>query len=63
MKTEEKERILTARDRCDQCIAQAWVIVKGINGQLYFCSHHFNLNEKMLKDWAKEIFDEREFLL
>ena len=63
MKTEEKERKITAHDRCDQCLAQAWVIVKGENGELYFCSHHFNSNEKSLKSWAKEILDEREFLM
>jgi hypothetical protein len=63
MKTEEKERKLTVSDRCDQCAAQAWVMVKGKNGELYFCSHHFNTNEKSLQDWAKEIFDERKFLL
>jgi len=63
MKTEEKERKITASDRCDQCLAQAWVIVKNDTGELYFCSHHFNSHESKLKEWAKEILDERNFLV
>lgn len=60
--TEVKEQIITKNDRCDSCNAQAWVIVKGISGELYFCSHHFNKHEDALFNWAFDIIDEREFM-
>lgn len=64
MVTMEKieERVLTAKDRCDRCNAQAWVLVKGIVGELYFCSHHFTKHEEALYDWAYDIVDERDFI-
>mgnify|MGYP003348158757 CR=1 FL=1 len=37
----EKEYILTAHDRCDQCSAQAYIRIKGSTGELYFCGHHY----------------------
>lgn len=61
--TKEKERQLTVFDRCDRCAAQAWVMVKGLQGELYFCSHHFNEHEKAISAWGYEILDEREFLV
>jgi hypothetical protein len=42
MITEEKPQVLTALDRCDQCSARAYVLVRGITGELMFCSHHYN---------------------
>ena len=39
---EEVKYVLTALDRCDRCLAQAWVKASGVNGELLFCSHHYN---------------------
>ena len=58
----EKEYILKAIDRCDSCSAQAYVLVKGVTGELMFCGHHYNKNEKALKKFSYEIFDERDKL-
>lgn len=64
MVTMEKteERILTIQDRCDRCHAQAWVLVKGLEGELIFCGHHFTKHEEALYNWAYEIVDEREHI-
>ena len=61
--TEEKTRVINNLDRCDGCGAQAWVLVRGVQGDLYFCSHHFNKHEIILRSWGYEIIDEREFLM
>lgn len=60
--------VLTARDRCDQCAAQAYVQVRGVTGELLFCAHHYNRimdnavgYDKMMK-FAYQILDERERL-
>lgn len=62
MMTEAKERQLQIADRCDRCAAQAFVIVKGVTGELYFCGHHFTKNEEALTKFAFEIIDERNFI-
>lgn len=64
METMEKtqEQTLTILDRCDRCQAQAFVFVKGIDGELLFCGHHFTKHEEALYNWAYEIIDEREFI-
>ena len=65
-KVAEKPKVqytLTAFDRCDRCGAQAWVKASGVNGELLFCSHHFNKASKKIKEWAFEIVDERERLV
>lgn len=64
METKEKEvvRQLTIQDRCDRCQSQAWVIVKGLEGELFFCGHHFTKHEEALYNWAYEIVDEREHI-
>lgn len=60
MNTETTTRILTARDRCDQgCGAAAKVLVKGLEGELLFCSHHYNKHAEALGSWAYETIDER----
>lgn len=67
---EKKQWMLNANDRCDHgCNAQAYVYVKGINGDLLFCAHHYEkiMNspsgyEKMM-GFAIEIVDEREKLI
>lgn len=65
--TEEEvktEWLLTARDRCDSCNAQAYVLVKGIAGELLFCGHHYNkANGEKLQAFAFEVIDERERLV
>jgi hypothetical protein len=58
----EKEQTLNITDRCDRCQAQAFVLVKGINGELIFCGHHFTKHEEALYDWAYDIIDERDFI-
>jgi hypothetical protein len=68
--TEPKEWILNANDRCDSgCTAQAYVYVKGLDGDLLFCAHHY---EKIMNDpvgyekmmgFAIEVVDEREKLI
>ena len=37
-----KKYTLSANDRCDKCQAQALVNVKGVSGELMFCSHHYD---------------------
>ena len=56
---EEVKYVLTVLDRCDRCSAQAWVKANGVNGELLFCSHHYNKIENTIKEWAFEIVDER----
>ena len=57
-----KEQTLKTIDRCDRCQSQAFVVVKGIEGDLIFCGHHFTKYEEALYNWAYEIIDEREFI-
>jgi len=59
---EQKVQQLNISDRCDRCNAQAFVIAKGVNGELYFCGHHFTKHEEMLYNWAYEIVDERDYI-
>lgn len=60
VESEEKEIELTLQDRCDACQAQAFVYVKGLSGELYFCGHHFAKNEKEITSWAFTIVDQRD---
>ena len=62
---------MTALDRCDSagCGAQAYIMARGISGELYFCSHHYNNimenprgYEKMM-GFMLEIVDERDRLI
>lgn len=60
-----KEWLLNANDRCDRCLAQAYVKVIGHSGELLFCSHHYNKvvdnavgYDKIMK-FMVEIVDER----
>lgn len=54
------EFTLTAADRCDACGAQAFVLAKGISGELMFCRHHYLKAQDQIKAWAFEILDESE---
>ena len=64
-----KEWQLNALDRCDSCEAQAYVMVKGITGELLFCNHHYNKIMNNPETYTKmmsfmlEITDEREKLV
>lgn len=63
MITEEKtERIIKVADRCDHCGAKAFVLVKFVSGELFFCGHHFNEYELGLRESSYEIVDEREYI-
>lgn len=64
MSTEIDTRTLTALDRCDsgKCGAAAKVLVKGLEGELLFCGHHYNKHETALDSWAYETVDERHLL-
>lgn len=67
----EVERVwtLTANDRCDRCTAQAYIAVKGISGELMFCSHHYNkimdnaVGYDAMMKFAIQIIDERDRLV
>jgi hypothetical protein len=59
----EEDYVLNAKDRCDSCNAQAYVIVKGVTGELLFCNHHYVKNEEALSKFAYEIIDERSKLI
>jgi len=61
-KQQETQYILTALDRCDRCGSQAWVKATGVNGELLFCSHHYNKVKSNISTWAFEIVDETERL-
>ena len=43
---------------CDQCnIAQAMYLIKLVDGELYFCSHHYNKNKEALDKVAFEMIE------
>ncbi len=64
----EKVWTLTANDRCDRCSAQAYVSVKGLSGELMFCSHHYNkvmdnaVGYDAMMKFAIQFIDERDRL-
>lgn len=60
--TEVKEKVLQVADRCDRCDAQAFVLVKGMSGELYFCGHHYTQHEDALNKFAYEVVDERNYI-
>jgi hypothetical protein len=66
----QEEWTLTNMDRCDaSCSAQAFVKAVGVNGELMFCSHHYNgivdnaIGYSQLEKFAYNIVDERERLI
>lgn len=63
MESTVTEQVLTKQDRCDaDCEAQARVLVKGIEGELLFCGHHYAKYETKLIEFSYEIVDEREYI-
>ena len=65
---QEEKQTLTAMDRCDSCGAQAYVMAKGITGELLFCSHHYNkimdnpISYEKMMGFVLEVLDERDRL-
>lgn len=59
---EDQKRILTLQDRCDRCGAQAFILAKGMQGELYFCGHHYNKTKDAINSWAFEVINELEFI-
>ena len=55
-----QDRQLKISDRCDRCGAQAFVTVKMVAGELYFCGHHFNKYDEALSKVSFEVIDERD---
>ena len=55
MVMETIEKVLNLSHRCDSCQAQAFVLVKGVAGELLFCGHHYNKHEKALEAFAYEV--------
>ena len=62
LQKESVKHVLKVADRCDSCGAQAFVLVKGVTGELMFCGHHFVQHEDKLRQFAYEIVDERDRL-
>jgi hypothetical protein len=66
---QEEKQTLNAMDRCDSCGAQAYVQVKGITGELLFCSHHYNkimdnpVSYEKMMGFVLEVLDERDRLI
>jgi len=61
--------LLSPIDRCDSCAAEALVRVTGLNGELFFCGHHYNKIINNPEGYAKmmsfmiTIIDERDKLI
>lgn len=65
--TKEKFQ-LTVADRCDYCGSQAYLMVRGVSGELLFCAHDYTKiistesGKEKLEAFAFEIIDERSKL-
>jgi hypothetical protein len=59
---EEVQKVLKIADRCDRCAAQAFVLAKGIQGELMFCGHHYNKFKESIDSWAFEVVNEIEYI-
>jgi len=57
--TDVRTDVIKQMDRCDRCAAQAFVLVNFMEGELFFCGHHFSDHELMLREKGYEIIDER----
>lgn len=55
---QKQNRVINISDRCDRCGAQAFVLAKGIQGELYFCGHHYNKTKEAIDSWAFEVINE-----
>jgi hypothetical protein len=67
-KSKSTKTDLNSLDRCDSCGAQAYVLVRGVTGELMFCSHHYNkiINTPSglaaIESFAFETIDQRDKL-
>lgn len=65
----EPKQILSQQDRCDICAAQAYVLVRGVSGELMFCSHDYNnimmsdSGKQKIEAFSFETIDERDKLI
>lgn len=57
--TMEKLIPLTAVDRCDRCLAQAYMVAVKDEATLYFCMHHKTEFEAGLRDQGWTIIDDK----
>ena len=55
---EEAQKVLKIADRCDRCGAQAFILARGIQGELMFCGHHYNKSKESIDSWAFEVINE-----
>lgn len=66
--TQDAKNEMNATDRCDKCGAQAYVLVRGTQGELLFCGHHYNSivdnpeGYKKIMSFMYEIVDQRHKL-
>jgi hypothetical protein len=66
---EKKVWVLSPKDRCGSCNAEALVQVKGVTGELLFCGHHYNKIMNNPEGYTKmmnfmyEVIDERDKLI
>lgn len=56
------KRVLSKRDRCDQCGYQAFFHATFEFGDLLFCRHHYFRNEAFIYENALDLIDESEFI-
>lgn len=58
----EESWVLEAKDRCDRCGAQAYMLANLNGGDLLFCVHHAQKFKDSLVAAGAEILDETEHL-
>jgi hypothetical protein len=56
-------QLLTANDRCDDCGAQAFVLVEFVKGDLLFCGHHWHKHKDLLEVLDVSVHDETDKIL
>ena len=54
----QADPVLTSKDRCDSCGAQAYVRASFESGDLLFCNHHYRRFQTKIDDGAVRIIDE-----
>lgn len=55
-------RVLHLTDRCDRCLAQAWVRIETKAGEILLCSHHFAQAEMTVTAAGYPVVDERAYI-
>lgn len=54
---------MTLADRCDSCNAQAFVRASFMNGDLYFCQHHYTKFYNKINSQAIWVHEQLEDLM